>query len=185
MDPFEVQKNNLNHACFKLDTLCKLPRGSYYCLDCEQYYGENCKILYSRQKLSTNHEFIIATDFIPEVKLKCIDHNEAFFFVYKDCDVLVYGYYVTENHNGHKLSQVKDEISKLKTKIENDFLTKFNQTSGNVSKLKHSLSLFNGQVESVIRSITGEGKKVKSMVDKYTANKGAFLQEQARQESEK
>ncbi|CAC5357806.1 unnamed protein product [Mytilus coruscus] len=166
-------------AASKTCEICVSASGSYYCLDCEQYYCENCKILHSRQKLSTNHEFKNASASIPEVKSKCVDHNEAFSFDCIDCDVLVCGCCVTEKHNGHKLSQLKDTISQLKTKIENEFLTKFIETSGNVSKLKQSLSSFNGQVETAIKSITEEGNKIKSMVDQYTANKIASLQEQA------
>ncbi|XP_071144982.1 protein wech-like [Mytilus edulis] len=164
--------------------ICVSASGSSYCLDCEQYYCENCKILHTRQKLSTTHEFKEATDFIPEVKSKCIDHNEAFTFVCVDCDVPLCCCCVTEQHNGHKMSKLKDTISQLKTKLEQELLIKFNKTSGNASKLEKNLLLFNGQVEFVIKSITKEGNKIQLMVDQYTANTIASLQDQARKENE-
>ncbi|CAC5357800.1 unnamed protein product [Mytilus coruscus] len=169
-------------AASKTCEICVSAPGSWYCLDCEQHYCENCKILHSRQKLSTNHEFKKASDFIPEVKSKCNDHNEAFSFVCIPCDVPVCICCVTEKHNGHKLSQLKDIIVQLKTKIEEDILTKINKASANVSRLKQNLSAFNGQVETVIKSITEEGDKIKSMVDQFTANKIASLEKEARKE---
>ncbi|XP_052102911.1 E3 ubiquitin-protein ligase TRIM9-like [Mytilus californianus] len=172
-------------AASKTCEICVSAPGSCYCLDCEQCFCENCKLLHSRQKISAKHEFKKASDFIPEVQSKCTEHNEFFSFVCIACDVPVCVCCVTEKHNGHKLSKLKDTISELKSKIEQKVLTKLNKTSGNVSKLKQYLSLFNGQVETVIRSITEEGNKIKSMVDQYTANKITSLQEQARKESER
>lgn len=96
--------------------ICVSAPGSSYCLDCEQYYCENCKILYSRQKLSTNHEFREASNFIPEVESTCVDHNNVFSFVCVDCDVPVCGCCVTEKHDGHKMSQLSYTITQLKTK---------------------------------------------------------------------
>ncbi|CAC5357804.1 unnamed protein product [Mytilus coruscus] len=136
------------------------------------------------QKLSRNHEFKEALGFTPEVKSKCADYNESFSFVCIICDVLVCGYCVTEKRNGHKLSQLKDTISQQKIKIEQDFLSKFNKTSGNVSKLEQSLSTFGGQVGAVVKSITEEGIKIKSMVDLYTAKRIAFIEKHAQKEKD-
>lgn len=160
---------------------------SSYCLVCKQHYCENCKILHSRQTISANHKFKKTSDFIPEVKSKCTDHNEEFSFVPCDVhnDVLVCRCCLTEKHNGHKLSQPNYIIVNLKTKIEQKILTKINKSSENVSKLKHNLSAFNGEVEVVIKSITEEGNALKSMVDKYTAIQIASFQEQTGKESKR
>ncbi|CAG2243218.1 unnamed protein product [Mytilus edulis] len=172
-------------AASKTCEICVSAPGSWYCLDCEQHYCENCKILHSRQRLSTNHEFKKASDFIPEVKSKCTDHNEAFTFVCLACDVTVCVCCVTEKHNGHKLSQFKDIIVQLKTKIEEDISTKINKARENVSRLEQNRSAFNGQVETVIKSITEEGNKLKSMIDRCTAKRIASIQEKARYESKR
>ncbi|CAC5407246.1 unnamed protein product [Mytilus coruscus] len=163
--------------------ICVSAPYSSYCLDCKQYYCENCKVLHSRQTLFANHKFKETSDFIPEVKSKCTDHNEELFCV--PCDVLVCVRCVSEKHNGHKLSHLKDIIVQLKTKIEQEILTKINKSSGNVFWLKQNLSAFNGEVEAVIKSITEEGNEIKSMVDQYTAKQIASFQEQARKESER
>ncbi|XP_071144981.1 E3 ubiquitin-protein ligase TRIM38-like [Mytilus edulis] len=172
-------------AASKTCEICVSAPGSWYCLDCEQLYCENCKILHARQKLSTNHQFEKASDFIPEVKSKCTDHNEDFTFVCLACDVTVCVYCVTEKHNGHKLSHLKDIIVQLKSKFEEDISTKINKARGNVYRLEHNLSAFNGQVETVIKSITEEGNKLKSMIDRCTAKRIASLQEKARYESKR
>lgn len=86
---------------------------SSYCLDCKQYFCENCKVLHSRQKISANHKFKGTLDFIPEAKSKCTDHNEKLFCVH--CEVLVCVCCVSAKHNGHKLSHSKDIIVQLKT----------------------------------------------------------------------
>lgn len=171
-------------AASKTCEICVSAPGSCYCLDCEQYFCENCKVLHLRQKISTSHKFTETSDFIPEVKSKCTDHNEVFSFVCIACDVPVCVCCVTEKHNGHKLSKLKDTIAQLETNIEEEVLKKLNKTSGTVFKLEQNISSFNVQVETVIQSITEEGNKIKSMVDQYTANKIAILQEQARKESE-
>ncbi|CAC5357801.1 unnamed protein product [Mytilus coruscus] len=165
--------------------ICVSAPGSCFCVDCEQCFCENCKVLHSRQKTSGNHEFKESADSILEVKSKCTDHKEVFSFVCIACNVPVCVCCVTEKHNGHKLSKLKDTIAQLKTKIEQEILTKLNKTSGNVSELEKTCLLFNGQVETVIRSTIEEGDKIKSMVDQYTANKIASLQEQARKESKR
>ncbi|XP_063410250.1 protein wech-like [Mytilus trossulus] len=165
--------------------ICVSAPGSWYCLDCEQHYCENCKILHSRQKLSTNHQFEKASDFIPEEKSKCNEHNEAFSFVCISCDVPVCGCCITAKHNGHKLSQFKDIIVQLKSKRKQEILTKLQKTSGNVSELEKACLSFNYQVETGIRSAKEESDKIKSMVDQYTAYKIVSIQEQARKESER
>ncbi|CAG2243219.1 unnamed protein product [Mytilus edulis] len=174
-------------AASKTCEICVSALGSWYCLDCEQCFCENCKALHSRQKISANHEFKEASnsDFIPEVKSKCTDHNEVFSFVCIACDVPVCVCCVTEKHNGHKLSKLKDTIAQLNTKIEKEILAKMDKTSGNVTKLKHAISFFNGQVETVIKTIAEEGDKIKLMVDQYTAKRIASIQEKARIESKR
>lgn len=54
-----------------------------------------------------------------------------------------------------------------------------------MSKLEQGISLFNGEVETVIQSITEASKNIKSMVDRHTANIIESLKEQAQKESER
>lgn len=92
---------------------------------------------------------------------------------------------MTENHNGHQLSKLKDTITQLKTKIEQDILANLSKTRRTVSMLEQNLSLFNCQVETSIRSMTEEGNKITSMVDQYIAKRIASVQGKARHESKR
>ncbi|CAC5407243.1 unnamed protein product [Mytilus coruscus] len=138
-----------------------------------------------QQTKSTNHEFKKASEFIPKVKSKCTDHNEVFSFVCVDCDVPVCGYCLTEKHNGHKLSQLKDTISKIKPKIEQKLLTKINKASRNVLKLEQKMSSLEGQVQTAVMSLKEEGKKIISMVDKCVDERIESLQQHTRKEKKK
>ncbi|CAC5407248.1 unnamed protein product [Mytilus coruscus] len=52
-------------------------------------------------------------------------------------------------------------------------------------QVSKSVSEFDDQIQTVVRSIKEEGNKLKSMVDQYTANRISSLQKQARKESKR
>ncbi|VDI21510.1 Hypothetical predicted protein, partial [Mytilus galloprovincialis] len=55
-------------AASKTCEVCVSAPGSHYCIDCEEYYCGNCKLLHNRQKLSRNHQFQKASELIPEAE---------------------------------------------------------------------------------------------------------------------
>ncbi|VDH91912.1 Hypothetical predicted protein [Mytilus galloprovincialis] len=55
-------------AASKTCEICISAIGSQYCLECEQYFCENCKTFHSRQKISKTHQFQSSSDVIPEGK---------------------------------------------------------------------------------------------------------------------
>lgn len=165
--------------------ICVSAPGSHYCLECEQYYCQNCKTLHQRQKISRNHQFYDASEVIPEGKSKCPDHQEEYNLMCNTCDIPVCTSCVTEKHNKHEFFKLVDIISKIRSKSEDNLRTKINEGNRQVNMIRKEISSFEDSENSAIKSINKEGKKVKEMVDKCVAGMVVSVQEQCKQEKEK
>ncbi|XP_063418295.1 E3 ubiquitin-protein ligase TRIM71-like [Mytilus trossulus] len=172
-------------AASKTCEICVSAPGSQYCLDCEQYYCENCKSLHKRQKLSTNHLFQHASKLIPEGKSRCSQHKEEFNLMCNTCNVPVCTSCVTGNHNGHKFSKLVDVIAQLRGENEKQIRDKTNEANKNITKIVDSLTSFDNAVESVIKAITDESNNIKHMVDKSVAQMIILVKEQSMKEKDK
>ncbi|CAC5355092.1 unnamed protein product [Mytilus coruscus] len=53
-------------AASKTCEICVSTSASHYCLECEQYFCENCKTFHKRQKVTKNHQFQSSSEVIPE-----------------------------------------------------------------------------------------------------------------------
>ncbi|XP_076082425.1 E3 ubiquitin-protein ligase TRIM71-like [Mytilus galloprovincialis] len=165
--------------------VCVSAPGSQYCIDCEEYYCENCKFLHNRQKLSRNHQFQKASDLIPEGKSKCTEHKEELTLFCNTCNVPVCTRCVAANHNGHTFSEFVDVVAKLQGGNETKIRNKTEKANQNVQKIKESLRSFDNSLESVIKAIKDEGNMIKIMVDKNVAQMVALVREQSKQEKDK
>ncbi|XP_052096624.1 E3 ubiquitin-protein ligase TRIM71-like [Mytilus californianus] len=172
-------------AASKTCEICVSAPGSQYCLECEQYFCENCKTFHIRQKLSKNHQFQYSSDVIPEGKSKCKEHNEDVSFVCNTCNVAVCSSCVTGSHTGHAFSKLIDSISQLKEKNKKDLQRKVYETTQNLKKMEEGLKAFDVKVEEVVKTITEEGTKVKAMVDKCVAQMIALVKDQSKKEKDK
>ncbi|XP_071144037.1 E3 ubiquitin-protein ligase TRIM71-like [Mytilus edulis] len=172
-------------AASKTCEICMSAPGSQYCLDCEQYYCENCKSLHKRQKSSTNHQFQHASALIPEGKSKCNQHKEEYTLMCNTCNVPVCTSCVTGNHNGHKFSKLVDVIAKLRGENEKQVRDKTNEANQNITKIEDSLISFDNALGSVIKAINDQGNMIKSMVDKSIAQMIAVVKEQSKTEKNK
>ncbi|CAC5405068.1 TRIM28 [Mytilus coruscus] len=172
-------------AASKTCEICVSAPGSQYCLECEQYFCENCKTFHIRQKLSKNHQFQSSSDVIPEGKSRCKEHNEDVSFVCNTCNVAVCSSCVTGSHTGHAFSKLKDSISQLKEKNKKDLQRKVHETTQNMKKMEESLKAFDVKVEVVVKAITEEGTKIKAMVDKCIAQMIASVKDQSKTEKDK
>ncbi|XP_071144038.1 E3 ubiquitin-protein ligase TRIM71-like [Mytilus edulis] len=172
-------------AASKTCEICMSAPGSQYCLDCEQYYCENCKLLHKRQKSSTYHQFQHASGLIPEGKSRCGQHKEEFTLMCNTCNVPVCTSCVAGKHNGHKFSKMVDAIAQLRGENETLIHDKTNEANQNITKIEDNLKSFDNDVESVIKAITDQGNMIKSMVDKSVAQMIALVKEQSKKEKDK
>ncbi|XP_063406065.1 E3 ubiquitin-protein ligase TRIM71-like [Mytilus trossulus] len=172
-------------AASKTCEVCMSAPGSYYCIDCEEYYCESCKLLHNRQKLSRNHQFQKASDLIPEGKSKCSEHKEELTLLCNTCNVPVCTSCVTGNHNGHKFSKFVDAIAQLQGDNETKIRAKTSETNQNIKKIEDSLKSFDNAVDSVIQAITDESNKIKSLVDKSVAQMIVLVKTKSKKERDK
>jgi len=171
-------------SALKTCEICMGGSGTDFCLDCEQYFCMNCKSLHKRQKGTTNHEFQSAENVVPEVKLRCKEHKEDFLFVCDNCNISVCAQCVTGKHYGHKVSNMKESISNLRTTFRQEMRTKLDVIQTSQTQMDTGLTSFDLSVTSVINEIKEEGKKIKAMVDRHIEKMIATLREKARHEKE-
>ncbi|XP_063436155.1 E3 ubiquitin-protein ligase TRIM71-like [Mytilus trossulus] len=172
-------------AASKTCDICVSASGSHYCLECGQYFCDNCKGFHKRQSVTKNHQFQSSSDVIPEVKSKCKDHNEDVSFVCNTCNVAVCTSCVTGSHLGHAFSKLLDSISQLKETNTTDLRNKVHESTQNMKQLEEGLKAFDVKVEEIVKAITEEGTKIKTMVDKYISEKIASVKDQSRKERDK
>ncbi|VDI31143.1 Hypothetical predicted protein [Mytilus galloprovincialis] len=171
-------------AASKTCEVCVSAPGSQYCIDCEEYYCGNCKLLHNRQKLSRNHQFQKASDQIPEGKSKCSEHKEELTLICNTCNSQICTKCVTGKHNGHRFSQIFDVIVQLQRKNERKIRGKTNEAHENIRQIGDSLISFDNSVESVIKSLNDEGNMIKRMVDKSVAQKIVLVKEKSKKEKD-
>ncbi|CAC5355088.1 unnamed protein product [Mytilus coruscus] len=172
-------------AASKTCEICVSAYGSQYCLECEQYFCENCKTFHKRQKVTKNHQFQSSSDIIPEGKSKCKEHNEDVNFVCKTCNLAVCSSCVTGSHTGHAFSKLIDNITQMKTKNTKDLRSKVHEATQNIKTMEEGLKAFDVKVEGVVKTIIEEGTKIKAMVDTCVAQMIASVKDQSRNEKDK
>ncbi|XP_052096345.1 E3 ubiquitin-protein ligase TRIM71-like [Mytilus californianus] len=177
--------DKMAQAASKTCEICISASGSQYCLECEQYFCENCKTFHNRQKISKTHQFQSALDVIPEGKSKCKDHNEDVSFVCNACNVAVCSSCVTGSHKRHDFSKLHDSISQLKATNEQELCRKVQEATKNMKRVEEGLNTFDMKVEVVVKAITENGSKIKAMVDTHIAQMIASVKDQSRMERDK
>lgn len=168
-------------AASKTCDICERASRSHYCLECEQYFCENCKTIHKSQSISKNHLFQSSSDLIS----KCKDHNEGLSFFCNTCNLSVCRSCLTANHKKHEFSKLVDKISQLKEENENDLRGKVQESTQKVNIMKEGLNVFDANVEVVIKAITEEGTNIKAKVDKCIAEMIASVKDQSRKEKNK
>ncbi|XP_063406013.1 transcription intermediary factor 1-beta-like [Mytilus trossulus] len=172
-------------AASKTCEVCVSAPGSQYCIDCEEFNCENCKLLHNRQKLSRNHQFQKSSDLIPEGKSRCTEHKEEFTLICNTCNAQICPSCVTGKHNGHTFSKIVDVIAQLRGDNETKMRAKTHEANQNINKIEESLISFDNSVESVIKSINDESKMIKRMIDTSVAQMIALVKEQSKKEKDK
>ena len=164
--------------------ICMGGPGTNYCMQCQQYFCGICKAQHNRQKVSRNHEFQSGENVVQEVKLRCEEHKEDFLFRCDKCKVSICVQCVTGKHNGHKMSNMKEVISSLRTTFREEMHTKLDVIKANGKQIEEGLTTFDLSVTSVIHALTAEGTKIKAMIDRHIEKRIATLKEKANHEKE-
>lgn len=93
-----------------------------------------------------------------------VNHKEKSTFICIACDVLVCDICMTGKHKEHTFSKLADDIARLRGENENQIYHKTDE---------NSLISFDNAVEPVIKAITDESSKIKSMFNESVAEMSA------------
>ena len=86
---------------------------------------------------------------------------------------------VTGKHNGHKMSNMKEVISNLRTTFREEIHTKLDAIQANGKQIEEGLTTFDLSVTSVIHALTAEGTEIKATIDRHIEKMIATLKEKA------
>lgn len=92
---------------------------------------------------------------------------------------------VTENHNGHKFSNLVDSIAQLRGENEKQILQKIYEANQIKTKIEDNLKSFDKDVESVIQAITDQSNMIERMIDKGVAQMIALVKSKSTKEKDK
>ncbi|XP_063414947.1 E3 ubiquitin-protein ligase TRIM71-like [Mytilus trossulus] len=165
--------------------ICSSASTEHYCIDCEQYFCDTCKGLHKRQRATQNHEFQSSSDLIQAVKSKCKEHDEDFIFLCSSCDVPVCKRCMAGKHNGHKVANIDDSVTKLTQSITRAFANKLQVAAQNLNQLEIGLMSFPLDVNSVIKVIGVEAQNMKVSIDRVVQNMIDDINRKSKQEREK
>ncbi|CAG2189344.1 unnamed protein product [Mytilus edulis] len=121
----------------------------------------------------------------PEGKSKCKDHNEDVSFVCNTCNVVVCSSCVTGSHSGHAFSKLLDSITQLKETNTTDLRSKVQTVTTNMKQIEEGMKAFDVKVEGIVKAITEEGTKIKTMVDTCVAEMIISVRDQSKTEKDK
>ncbi|XP_071137052.1 E3 ubiquitin-protein ligase TRIM33-like [Mytilus edulis] len=167
-------------SCFQIHEIYIV----YFCIECENYYCEECNTAHTYQKVTRHHQTQKATDLIPGVKSVCSEHKEKFVLMCNTCNVQVCTSCVAENHNGHNFSKFVDVVSKLQEENGIKVRAKTNVANQNINEIENNLKSFENDVVSVIKAITNESSMIKRMIDTSVAEMIALVKDQSKKEKD-
>ena len=162
--------------------ICGQAQSTEFCIDCEQSFCENCKLLHLRSKVSTDHTFQTSSNSKFLVKSLCHDHSEDLIFLCLECDCTICRLCITGIHNGHKVSSVEEPISTLGNDIQSDIETKMKSLQNGLSEIEQNVDRLNKVKINLIDVANEEGRKIKEMVDRHIVNVVQSIYEQTNQQ---
>ena len=147
--------------------ICKRASGVHFCIQCDQTFCEDCKISHLRSKVSRNHTFRVGgLNIQQKAKVECIDHKEDFIYFCKKCDVLICSVCNTKTHKKHDITDIKDSVKKLGSKIPKYLNSKIDNYRSNTKKIDEGVYGYKAEVEEIVKTILEQGKAIKELVDR-------------------
>ncbi|CAC5420218.1 unnamed protein product [Mytilus coruscus] len=162
---YSFRQAHMAHVASKTCDIFTSSQGRYFCIDCDLYYCENCKVLHSRQNATRQHEFQVGAQLKYKVNSNCKKHDENYIFICMVCNVPVCSQCIAGTHNGHKVVNISEVISSNKDIVKNEIASKLQEDNRILNELEMSIDTFECQVKSVINEIREDEKKFKQIVE--------------------
>lgn len=96
--------------------ICNISKHCDFCLDCGQYFCEQCKLIHSKFKSFRDHTFGDNMDLGNEsedIQLKCTEHNAEFIYCCKYCGNLICRTCYKTSHKGHTIADIDEALDRL------------------------------------------------------------------------
>ena len=153
-------------AASKTCEICNRASGVHFCVQCEQIFCEDCKTSHLRSKVSRSHTFLRGPNIQQKAKVECTDHKEDFIFFCEECDVLICRVCTTKIHKKHDITDIKDSVKELESKIPKYLNSKADNYRSNTKKIDEGVHGYKAEVEATVKTIIEQGKAVKELVDR-------------------
>lgn len=131
--------------------ICDKREYEQICIDCDQYFCQECKEGHIKTKTTKDHTFHYSATFQPQYKkLRCRKHEQHFIFFCERCQTLVCPICLPENHQEHRMLKI-DEVASIKKKeliqpIET-FVSKLNEFEADVNRLQNITKKYTGEIK--------------------------------------
>ncbi|XP_063415864.1 E3 ubiquitin-protein ligase TRIM45-like [Mytilus trossulus] len=149
--------------------ICTSAPEQHFCIDCEQKFCDNCKVLHTRQKATRQHKFQRSSELQKNGNYKCREHDEDYIFICKTCDAPVCSHCMEDKegkHKEHEMSNIKETISSWNTIVKEEIETTLQEDIRILNELEKAIDTYDIQVKSVIEGIRGDEKKIKRILNK-------------------
>jgi uncharacterized protein YoxC len=153
-------------AASKTCEICNRASGGHFCIQCDQLFCEDCKISHLRSKVCRNHTFLSGPNIQQKAKVECTDHKEDFIFFCEECDVLICRVCITKTHKKHDITDIKDSVKELESKIPKYLNSKVDNYRSNTKKIDDGVQGYKAEVEETVKTIREQGKAIKKLVDR-------------------
>ena len=152
-------------AASKTCAICNRASGVHFCIQCDQLLCEDCKTSHLRSTVSRNHTFARGPNIQQKAIVECTDHKKDFIFFCEECDVLICRVCTTKTHKKHDITDIKDSVKELESKIPKYLNSKVDNYRSNTKKLDDGIHEYKAEVEATVKTILEQGKAIKELVD--------------------
>ncbi|VDI28449.1 tripartite motif-containing protein 66 [Mytilus galloprovincialis] len=168
--------------------ICDKRECALICLDCDQYFCQECKEGHLKTKTTKDHTFFDSGTFQPQYKkLRCTQHEQHFIFFCERCQTLVCSICLPENHQEHRMLKI-DEVASSKKKVLNEtiktFVTKLNEFEAEVNSVQNSIEKGKEVNEDVIQHVNKQSQDISKVLENQKRIIIDSLKQKAKQETE-
>ncbi|XP_063414689.1 transcription intermediary factor 1-alpha-like [Mytilus trossulus] len=149
--------------------ICDKRECALICLDCDQYFCQECKMGHIKAKTTKDHQFVDSGTFQPQFKkLRCTKHEQHFIFFCERCQTLVCTVCLPENHQEHRMLKIDEVASSKKAVLNvsiNIFCTKLNKFKTEMSSLQNVVEKCKVENTDVIERVNRHAKDISKVME--------------------
>lgn len=169
--------------------ICDKRECSQICIDCDQYFCQECKEGHIKTKTTKDHTFHNSATFQPQYKkLRCRKHEQHFIFFCERCQILVCPICLPANHQEHRMLKI-DEVASIKKKELNEtietFVTKLNEFEAGVNSLQNITERCKGENKDLLQHVDTQARGILNVLDNQRRCIIESIQQKARTETER